>query len=184
VLDFEKTWVLFMVDFDPTQYLMRKQSSSMKLLHSTESSKEEDSLIAIASQRNLDTIKITNFMIKQRLTEEMNQTINTFLQENKELGKNYYLAFISDEDYTTEVLPIDTVLNAVQDTPKEEARHLLSSHSMGYFKRADFTLKTPEGGVHEKFKTTMDSFMKDHASIINYLRQNMDNIMQAEDLVN
>ena len=131
-----------------------------------------DQLTQLAAQRESDSIKFTNHLMKQNLVKDLEATLQTALQESPDLKGNFFAGIISDDQYRVEVVPLETAVNAVSDASTEEARDALSKTPMGYFSKKDFTLKTPDDPKYKAFRDRLNSFFQRNKSVIAYLQNN------------
>lgn len=147
----------------------KNKSSLASLLGSN-----EDPLMQLAAQRNRDTISYTQDLLKQRLVKDLDQTVATTLKAHPNLKGNFFAGIVTDDNYRVEVVPMDTAVSSVSDAAEDEARQVLSNQPIGYFKSADFTLKTPDDPDYKAFRDALNDYFKRNRSVIDYLRNNTD----------
>ena len=143
---------------------------------------EDDELIGIAIKKRADSIKFTQFMLKSRLTQELDQIIGSHLHKNSEMRNDYFIGIILEEPYRTEVMDLETASTSVIDLPKDEAHSILSKNPVGYFKPNDFTIKTPKEEKFYGLKNKLDDFFARNASTFHYLKNNPNQDIQADSL--
>lgn len=173
--------------FDPSAYLKRRQGATQGLFESykgnTASRRQQaDELTQLAQKRSADSVRYTNFFLQNRLVKDLDDTLARQFREHPELKDQVYIGVITDEGFSAEVVPLDTAISSVEGVPIEEAEELLRSQPVGYFKRSDFTLKTPGGENFQSFKNGLQDYFERNRDIIEHLRNNPEGQVTAEDL--
>lgn len=140
-----------------------------------------EDLIQIAQKRRSDTIKFTQHMLKTRLVQDLDETMDAHLREFPEMRDQFFVGILTDQAFRAEVVPMETAIASVEDATAEDAEAVLRSNPVGYFKSEDFTLKTPSDEGYQKFKERLDSYFKRNADVIDYLRKNPQADTQFED---
>jgi hypothetical protein len=169
------------METDEVSFFRSRLSKSLgevtdKLFTSKESSGTKNDLIKIATKKNRDALKITNYLIKERLTSTLDATISKFEKEHPEVKNSFFIAFISDEDFQVEVINKEQAVASVNDVSKEEALSFFTNTKMGYFKRKQFTLITESDSPFQKLKEDLNHFMKSNAKVMHYLKENKEAI--------
>ncbi len=173
------------IPFDKAGYLSSQGGARLKLAQQLGRSGQrrgDDALLATATKRSSDRVKFTHFFLKQKLVDGLDDTIAEHLREHPALKDKVYIAILTDKSFKTEVISLDDAVAAVEDMPKEEAEQILRQNPVGYFRSADFTIKTGEDPSYAGLKTKLDSFFEKNADVFQYLRENPDANIALEDL--
>lgn len=174
------------LNIDPIQYSNTYQKQIRDNLINTSDKQSlfesDDPLINTITKRRSDAIKITNYMVRQRLTNDLDDIIKGHFKQHPEMKEKAYVAVIQGDTLSAEVVSLEKAIEAVADKTQEEARELMTSNQMGYFSAANFTMKTESEEEYQELKNKMDEFFTSNAKIFQYLRQNSDQIFDIEEL--
>lgn len=131
----------------------------------------DDPLINIAIRRRADTVQFTQVMLKNRLTEDLDQTIADHLRDNPHMQDDTYIGILTDGTFRTEVIAMEAAVASVEDMPFEQADQLMRRNPVGYFSSADFSMKTPEDPAYQSLQRKLDHFFERNSDVFDYLRQ-------------
>lgn len=159
---------------------LRNQSYS-KLLSQGASSKNQK-LLNLAARKPKDTLQLTQYLLKKRLSEGLDNLLKEQFQENPQLKNNVHIGILTDANLQVEVIPLETAISSVVDIPKEDAAAFLKNNPVGYYTQEQFSLQTPDEAHLKKFKKNLQDYFKKNQGILDYLRQNPEANVKIEDL--
>jgi len=119
-----------------------------------------DKLTQLAAKRNADSLQFTHLMLKTRLANDLEETIASYLDDHPELRDQIFIGIITDEGFGVEVVAKETAIAAVEDATAEDARSALSQNPVGFFERANFTLKTPANDAHRGLQKQLEKYFE------------------------
>lgn len=146
------------------------------------SNNDQNELLSLAQKRSQDTLKFSHFLLKNRLVDDLDHTIDSHLNRHPEMRGKYYVGILVDVENRVEVVPFDEAVKKVEGLSEEEAREVLSKNPVGYYKEENFTLKTPSDEKYREFQAALDDYFVRNKELINYLRQHPESDVDASDL--
>ena len=166
---------------------LRKNKGLIDLLGKSSKSRasksdETKDLLSFASKKSADNIKFTHYFLKNRLIKGLDATIATHLDKNPEMKNNTFIGIVTDDDFRTEVLDLQSAAQSVSDFAEEDAMEVMKKSPVGYFKQADFTMKTSSNQPYQELRDKLNDFFKKNADVFQYLRDNPDSHVEAEEL--
>lgn len=170
--------------------IQRRQSSLLNFLDNprkegtqplSPSQPEDDGLMQLATKQRSDTVKFTYFFLKNRISTELDSTINNHLKKHPEMKGKYFVAILTGQSLNTEVVDIDSAARNVVDLPEAEAREVLKQNPVGYFNAEDFEMKTSEEPAFTSLKGKLDDFFQENSAVFQYLREHPEHNLSAED---
>jgi hypothetical protein len=142
---------------------------------------DSDDLMGLASKQRADTVKFTYFFLKNRISTDLDATINKHVKKNPEMKGKFFVAILTGQSLKTEVVDIETAVKNVVDLPEEEARELLRENPIGYFNEEDFQMTTSAESSFREMKDKLDAFFQEHSAVFQYLRDHPEHNLSAED---
>ncbi len=166
---------------------LRKNQGLIDLLgksskNRTSKSDETKDLLSFASKKSADNIKFTHYFLKNRLIKGLDATIAMHLDKNPEMKDNTFIGIVTDDNFRTEVLDLKSAAQSVSDLAEEDAIEVMKKNPVGYFKHADFTMKTSSDHSYQELRDKLNNFFNKNADVFQYLRDNPDRNVEAEDL--
>lgn len=173
--------------FDPKSFLERRSQATQNLIGSSRQNKSQgkyasDKLTQVAAKRSADSVRFTQFFLKNRLVKDLDQTMHREFQKHPELKGKVFVGVIVDEGFKAEVIPLDQAAQAVEGMDPEEAMAALEREPVGYFERANFTMQTPGDEKYQSFKQGLEEYFERNREIIDFLRSHPELQVDADDL--
>lgn len=173
---------------DPLDQITARQEKTnlLKYLNSSKGKNQvkdslHEELLDVAKKRQGDNVNFTYLFLKNRLSSELDSTIAEHLRTNPEMKDQFFIGIITEQPFQTEVLNLKDAAKAIVDLPQEEALQILKKHPIGYFKKKDFPLKTPQIPSHLELKKKLDVFFQKHAPVFQLLREHPEYNVSTED---
>lgn len=154
--------------------LQKRKEAQANFLKSTSPEKnkrKDEQLIKLVKKKNADKVKFTRFFLKNRLSSELEATINQHIKENPSMKDQTFVGILKSKPFTAEVVKLEEAAAAVVDLPKEEALQILKKQPLAYFSGEDFRMKTSAEEEYQALKEKLDNFFEDNASIFEYLQE-------------
>lgn len=172
---------------NPLHYKNRSANAARKLLksrgeNSPAAFSPSEPLAELAAKRGQDSLKFTQFFLKNRLVHDLDKTMAKQFEAYPELKDKVYVGVIVDEGFSAEVIPLEKAAQAVEGVASEEALEQMRKAPVGYFQRQDFTLRTPPDEALQSFKKGLQEFFQRNSDVIDYLRNHPEAHVDAEDL--
>ncbi|NCF70156.1 MAG: hypothetical protein GWP59_00500 [Chlamydiales bacterium] len=160
----------------------QQSGGALSALYQRSSPKTKD-LLNIARKSRPDSVKLSHFLLKQRMAESLDNVLQNEFKKNPALRDNIHIGIMTDNELSVEVVAKQKALDSVQDMDRDQAAEILNTNPVGYYKKDDFQLETPEDQAHQSIKKSLETFFKKNSSIIQYLREHPENDIDLQDLV-
>lgn len=155
--------------------LQKRKEAQASFLKSTSPEKskrnQDNQLVSLVKKKNADKVKFTRFFLKNRLSSELEATINQHIKDNPSMKDNTFVGILKSKPFTAEVVKLEDAANAVVDLSKEEALAVLQKQTLAYFNSSDFSMKTNSEIEYQSLKEKLDNFFENNASIFEYLQE-------------
>lgn len=161
-------------------------SSTQKLIstiYNKKSSGDDEALVKLAQKNRSDTVKLSYFMLKQRLSDSLDQVLQKEFQKNPELKNNIHIGIVTDDNLRVEVIPKEKAIKAAVDVSEEDARKVLEQNPVGYYQSENFSVSTPDEPNYQSMKKQLNHFFEKNAPLISYLREHPEQDINVQEIL-